>query len=195
MLSAIYPIISLIVFWLMAVFVGLLALRMIITIADPNPFGTIGKLGYQLRKHTNRFVQPAADFLFAYRIDKKYAPILTAFVTCLLAYFALQIIGNTFFIVDGLTLSIANGNAKAIIGFTLYAMLSVYILCIFLRLLSSWFVFGRKTFFGFIRRVTDPIMLPVQRLIPPVGMFDISAMIVLIVLQLIQSFVLKALVF
>ena len=156
---------------------------------------TIGKLGYQLRKHTNRFVQPAADFLFAYRIDKKYAPILTAFVTCLLAYFALQIIGNTFFIVDGLTLSIANGNAKAIIGFTLYAMLSVYILCIFLRLLSSWFVFGRKTFFGFIRRVTDPIMLPVQRLIPPVGMFDISAMIVLIVLQLIQSFVLKALVF
>lgn len=195
MLSVIYPIISAIVFWLMAIFVGVLALRMIITIADPNPFGTMGKLGYQLRKHTNRFVQPAADFLFAYRIDKKYAPILTAFVTCVLAYFALQIIGNTIFIIDGLTLSIANGNVKAIIGFTLYAALSVYILCIFLRLLSSWFVFGRRTFFGFIRRITDPIMLPVQRIIPPVGMFDISAMIVLIVLQLIQSFVLRSLVF
>jgi uncharacterized protein YggT (Ycf19 family) len=43
-------------------------------------------------------------------------------------------------------------------------------------------------------RVTDPIMLPVQKLIPPVGMFDISAMIVLIVISLLQSFVLNAFV-
>jgi YggT family protein len=195
MLSSIYPIISAIVFWLMSVFVGLLAIRMIIGFADPNPFGTVGRFGYQLRKHTNRFVQPAADFLFAYRIDKKYAPILTAIVMCVLAYFALQIVGNTFFIIDGLTRSIASGNVKAIIGIILYALLSIYILFIFIRLLSSWFVFGRKTFFGFIRRVTDPVMIPVQRLIPPIGMFDISAMIVLIVLQLIQNFVLRSLVF
>jgi uncharacterized protein YggT (Ycf19 family) len=40
-------------------------------------------------------------------------------------------------------------------------------------------------------RVTDPIMLPVQRLIPPVGMFDLSAMIVLIVIGLLQSVVLN----
>ncbi len=195
MLSSIYPIISAIVFWLMSVFVGLLAIRMIIAFADPNPFGTVGRFGYQLRKYTNRFVQPAADFLFRYRIDKKYAPILTAFVMCVLAYFALQIIGNTFFIIDGLTLGFASGNVKAIIGFILYALLSIYILFIFLRILSSWFVFGRKTFFGFVLRVTDPVMLPVQRLIPPIGMFDISAMIVLVVLQLIQSFILRSLVF
>jgi YggT family protein len=194
MLSSVYPIISAIVFWAMSVFVGLLTIRMIIAFTDPNPFGTVGRLGYQLRKHTNRFVQPAADFLFRYRIDKKYAPVLTALVMCVLAYFALQIIGSTFFIIDGLTLGIASGNAKAIIGFILYGALSVYILLIFLRILSSWFVFGRKTFFGFVRRVTDPVMLPVQRLIPPMGMFDISAMIVLIVLQLIQNVILRSLV-
>lgn len=195
MLSSIYLIISAIVFWLMSVFVGLLAIRMIIAFTDPNPFGTIGRFGYQLRKHTNRFVQPAADFLFRYRIDKKYAPLLTALVMCLLAYFSLQIIGNIFFIIDGLTLGLAAGNVKAIIGIVLYAFLSIYILFIFMRILSSWFVFGRKTFFGFVRRVTDPIMIPVQRLIPPIGMFDISAMVVLIVLQLIQNFVLRSLVF
>jgi len=50
-------------------------------------------------------------------------------------------------------------------------------------------VFNRKTFLGFVMRVTDPIILPAQRLIPPIGMFDISAMIVLIVIGLLQSVV------
>jgi YggT family protein len=195
MLSSIYPIISAIVFWAMSVFVGLLAIRMIIGFADPNPFGTVGRFGYQLRKHTNRFVQPAADFLFAYRIDKKYAPILTALVMCVLAYFSLRIVKDIFFIIERLADNIPKNNVTAVIGIVLYALLSIYILFIFLRILSSWFVFGRKTFFGFIRRVTDPIMLPVQRLIPPIGMFDISAMVVLIVLQLIQNFILRSLVF
>ncbi|MCC6328241.1 MAG: YggT family protein, partial [Acidobacteria bacterium] len=40
-------------------------------------------------------------------------------------------------------------------------------------------------------RVTDPIMLPVQRLIPPVGMFDLSGMIVLILIMFLQSIVLN----
>ena len=34
-------------------------------------------------------------------------------------------------------------------------------------------------------------MLPVQRLIPPIGMFDISAMIVLLLIGLLQSIVLN----
>jgi uncharacterized protein YggT (Ycf19 family) len=34
-------------------------------------------------------------------------------------------------------------------------------------------------------------MLPVQRLIPPIGMFDISAMIVLLLISFLQSIVLN----
>ena len=52
-------------------------------------------------------------------------------------------------------------------------------------------MFTRKTLLGFVIRVTDPIMLPVQRLIPPIGMFDISAMIVLIAIGLLQSVVIN----
>jgi uncharacterized protein YggT (Ycf19 family) len=40
-------------------------------------------------------------------------------------------------------------------------------------------------------RVTNPILLPVQKVIPPVGMFDLSAMIVLIVIMLLQAVVLN----
>jgi YggT family protein len=43
-------------------------------------------------------------------------------------------------------------------------------------------------------RVTDPILLPVQRLIPPIGMFDISAMIVLLLISFLQSIVLNVFV-
>jgi YggT family protein len=108
-----------------------------------------------------------------------------------LTYFVSSIIGNTFFVIDGLTEGIAAGNPKVFIGFVLYGLLSVLVLFIFIRFISSWFVFTRNTFFGFVKRVTDPIMLPVQRLIPPVGMFDLSGMIVLIVIMFLQTIVLN----
>jgi YggT family protein len=38
----------------------------------------------------------------------------------------------------------------------------------------------------FLLRVTDPVLLPFRRIIPPVGMFDISPIIVLFLLQLFQ---------
>jgi YggT family protein len=43
--------------------------------------------------------------------------------------------------------------------------------------------------------VTDPILLPFQRLIPPIGMFDISAMIVLLLIGFLQTIVLRAFVY
>lgn len=187
----IFPIISLIVFWLMIIFVALMVIRLIYSFADPNPFGKVGRLGYNLRRLTDRYVQPFADFLYIYRIDRKYAPILTAIIFCVLAYFALQIIGNTLYIIDGFIRYSAEGNISAIIGFVLYTLLSIYILLIFLRIISSWFVYTQRTFFGFVRRATDPVMLPVRRLIPPVGMFDLSAMLVLILLSVLQVFVLR----
>jgi YggT family protein len=192
--SLVYPIISQIVFWATIIFIAALALRMIFSYADPNPFGKVGRFAHALRKRTDRFVHPFADFLFLWRIDKKYAPLLTMLVAAVLAYAALQIIGNTLFIIDGLVKYSAEGNVQAVIGFVLYALLSIYILFIFLRILSSWFVFGKRSFFGFVRRVTDPVMIPFQKLIPTVGMFDISAMILLILLQLLQNIVLRAFV-
>jgi len=116
------------------------------------------------------------------------------FIGLVLTYFMLQIIGNTFFVIDGLTAGVATGNPKVFIGFAIYGLLSLLVLFIFIRFISSWFVFTQKTFLGFVRRVTDPILLPVQRLIPPIGMFDISAMIVLVFIGFLQSIVLRVLV-
>ncbi|HEX8368996.1 MAG TPA: YggT family protein [Pyrinomonadaceae bacterium] len=187
----IYPIISTVVLYAMLIFIAFLTLRLIFNYSDPNPFGKIGRFSYHLKKRTDRFVYPAARFLANFRLDTRLAPIVTILISAFLAYFALQIIGNAFFIIDVLKEGITNGNVKWIIGILLYAVLSVYVLLIFIRFISSWFVFTRNTFLGFVKRVTDPVLIPFQRLIPPIGMFDISAMVLLILIQLLQIMVLR----
>jgi YggT family protein len=195
MLSTIYPVIQTVVIYAMLVFVIALILRLIFNYSDPNPFGAVGRFSYNLKKATDRFVYPAARFLATFRVDTRLAPLVTIFLSLVLAYFTLQIIGNTFFIIDGLTEAILRNNAKALIGFVLYALVSIYILFIFIRFLASWFVFTRNTFLGFVRRVTDPVLLPVQRLIPPIGIFDISAMLVLLLLGFLQTIILRTFVY
>ena len=192
MLSAtVYPTVWLILWGAFLVFFSLIILRLIFNYADPNPFGKIGRFGFWIRKMTERFVYPAARFLATFRVDSRLAPLMTIFIALVLTYFASQIIGNTFFVIDGLTEGVAAGNPKMFIGFVLYGLLSVLVLFIFIRFISSWFVFTRNTFLGFVMRVTNPILLPFQKLIPPIGVFDLSAMVVLILISLLQAFVLS----
>ncbi|HVF46738.1 MAG TPA: YggT family protein, partial [Pyrinomonadaceae bacterium] len=173
------------------VFFIILLFRMVIGYADPNPFGAVGRFGFKIRKRTETWVYPAARLLANFRVDTRLAPLVTIFIGLVVTYFFTQIVGNTFFVIDGLTAGVITGNPKMFIGFILYGVLSVLVLFIFIRFLASWFVFTRRTLLAFVMRVTDPIMLPVQRLIPPIGMFDISAMLVLIVIGLLQSVVLN----
>jgi YggT family protein len=189
--TTVYPIVSMILWGLFLVFLTFMVLRLIFNYADPNPFGTVGRFGFKIRKLTEKWVYPAARFLANFRVDTRLAPLVTLFIGLVFTYFASQIIGNAFFVIDGLSAGVSSGNPKMFIGFVLYGLLSLLVLFIFIRFISQWFVFTRKTFLGFVMKVTDPIMLPVQRLIPPIGMFDISAMIVLILIGLLQSVVLN----
>ena len=187
----VYPIVWMILWGVFLIFLTFMVLRLVFNYADPNPFGTVGRFGFKIRKLTEKWVYPAARFLANFKVDTRLAPLVTLFIGLVFTYFASQIIGNTFFVIDGLSLGISSGNPKMFIGFVLYGLLSLLILFIFVRFISQWFVFSRKTFLGFVMKVTDPILLPVQKLIPPIGMFDISAMIVLIVIGLLQSVVLN----
>ena len=189
--ATVYPIVWMILWGAFLVFLAFMVLRLIFNYADPNPFGAVGRFGFKIRKLTEKWVYPASRFLANFRVDTRLAPLVTLFIGLVFTYFASNIIGNAFFVIDGLSQGVTTGNPKMFIGFVLYGILSILILFIFIRFLSQWFVFTRKTFLGFVMRVTDPIMLPVQKIIPPIGMFDISAMIVLIVIGLLQAVVLN----
>lgn len=190
----VYPIVWMILWGAFLVFLAFMILRLIFNYSDPNPFGAVGRFGFKIRKLTEKWVYPASRFLSTFRVDTRLAPLVTLFIGLVFTYFASGIIRDTFFVIDGLTAGVITGNPKMFVGFVIYGLLSVLILFIFIRFLSQWFVFTRKTFLGFVMKVTNPIMLPVQRLIPPIGMFDISAMLVLLLISFLQSIVLNVFV-
>ena len=193
--SQVYPWVTLVLWTVFLLFLAILLLRLFFNYADPNPFGAVGRFGFKVRKLTEKWVYPAARFLATFRVDTRLAPIITILIALVFTYFLWQIIGNTLFVIDGLTAGVVGGNPKVFVGFVLYGLLSVLVLFIFIRFISSWFVFHRNTFLGFVMKVTNPIMIPFQKLIPPIGMFDISAMVVLLLISFLQVLVLRIFVY
>jgi YggT family protein len=61
-------------------------------------------------------------------------------------------------------------------------------LAILARVLLSWIrVSPYHPAVEFLYRITEPILAPLRRAIPPIGMVDISPVIALILLQVIQQ--------
>jgi len=72
-------------------------------------------------------------------------------------------------------------------------LLQLYLLCLFIRIILSWFPMspwgsGAKVARVF-ERITDPVLVPLRRLIPPLriggGAIDLSPLIVLVVLEIV----------
>ncbi len=67
----------------------------------------------------------------------------------------------------------------------LATVLSLYSFVILARLLLSWvpdMVDPYHPAVQFLHQITDPVLEPARRLIPPIGMIDISATVVLLVI-------------
>lgn len=70
-----------------------------------------------------------------------------------------------------------------IISDLLSILLRIYAYLIIIRAFSTWFPqFRNHEIIQTLYKITDPIMKPASKYIPPIGMIDISAMIVVIVL-------------
>jgi YggT family protein len=66
-----------------------------------------------------------------------------------------------------------------------FTLLSLAILA---RVLLSWVrVSPYHPAVEFLYRITEPILAPLRRIIPPVGMVDISPIIAMLLLQIIQQ--------
>ena len=60
----------------------------------------------------------------------------------------------------------------------------VLIIAVLVRSLFSWFPIDTRNnqLYQFLYTITEPLLEPVRRVMPRVGMFDFSAMVVLLVL-------------
>jgi YggT family protein len=164
-------------------FVVLLLLRWLATYADLNPFGW---LAINVRRSTDPFVQPVRRGLVRAGLDAKLAPLVTALIAILLGYIAVQLVSAVLFTLAGTVDSLQRGAIVRLIGYVLYGLLAVFSLLIFMRIVFSWGVSSVNSLMRFLIRVTEPVMGPFRRIIPPLGMFDISPIVVLLLIQLFQ---------
>ena len=70
------------------------------------------------------------------------------------------------------------------------ALLITYILILFGRMIFSWLPptsGGTATVARLLYDLTEPVLAPVRRVIPPVGMFDLSFTVVVIVLLIVYQ--------
>lgn len=70
------------------------------------------------------------------------------------------------------------------------ALLQVYFVVLIARIILSWFPqrpgSALSSITSVIFSVTEPVLGPLRRVIPPLGMFDLSPLIVFIGLQILQ---------
>jgi YggT family protein len=68
-------------------------------------------------------------------------------------------------------------------------LLSIYTFCVFGRILLSWFPISPgspvATISGVLYSITEPVLGPIRRVLPSIGMFDLSPMIVIFAINLV----------
>jgi YggT family protein len=83
-----------------------------------------------------------------------------------------------------------HGNFLSVLG-------SVYLLILILRAVMSWFPYSSNSPIEPVRRLvftlTEPVLAPFRRIIPPVGMLDLSFLVAFIVVSVIVTQVLARL--
>ncbi|MEM7326701.1 MAG: YggT family protein [Actinomycetota bacterium] len=70
----------------------------------------------------------------------------------------------------------------------LITLLNLYTFVLLARAISSWFPIGFDSPFrpvvDFLYRVTEPVLAPIRRLLPPLGGFDLSFLVVIFGIRL-----------
>lgn len=164
--------------------VALMLLRTLVNYADLNPFSWPART---IRSLTDPLVYPVRRGIVRAGLDAKLAPLITILIAILLGYIAVRLVGAVTFTLNGIVKSLQQGTIVRLVGYLLYGLLAIYSLLIFMRIVFSWGSSSVNPVMRFLFRVTEPVLGPFRRLIPPLGMFDISPIVVLILIQLFQE--------
>lgn len=78
--------------------------------------------------------------------------------------------------------------------FLLDKIVGLYVIIIFIRALLSWFPGMRYKHYGFVRwleKITDPVLVPFQKLLPPgkTGGLDLSPLLAILAIRIVWSII------
>ena len=165
----------------------LILLRSLFKYLDRNPFNwsvrTVGRL-------TDPVIHPVRRLLIGFRIEPRVAPFIAVVLIMVFGYFTFMLAENILNTVAGILFALSRpwvGAPAAITGYVLFGFLGFYTLMIFLRLLFSYLTTGYPSrWVRFLFRSTEPLLAPLRRMIPTVGMFDVSPIVGFVILYLLQ---------
>lgn len=163
----------------------LMLLRMLLNYMDVNPFTWHAMT---VRRLSDPFLNPVRRAMMGFGFQPNLAPLVVILIAILLGWFALQLTQSILETAAGIVVSIDQQRFIALIGFIIYGALSVYELLIFIRIIFSWgMVSYSNRLMRFLVRATDPLLVPLRRIIPPLGMMDISPIVAFILIWLFKQ--------
>lgn len=173
------------------VIIALMVARLILNKADLNPFS---RPVIMVRRWTDPLVNPVRRIVVQMGFSPNVAPLVVILFALVLGYFASEFINAFLGTVLGLVISAQRGAPISFLGYLLYGFLVGYMLLIFARIVFSWVANPHSRVLHFLIHVTEPVLAPFRRVIPPVGMMDISPMIVMFLLDLLRRAVAATLI-
>jgi YggT family protein len=82
------------------------------------------------------------------------------------------------------------------VGGVLCALVTTYMVVLIVRAIMSWFPIRPGTPVASIYRVlldlTEPVLAPMRRMIPPAGMFDLSFLVLFLIITVVRQVVCSA---
>ncbi len=190
-MSIIQPLILFIRWGVTAIIVAgivLILLRSLFNYMDVNPFKWSART---IRRITDPVLIPVRAMLMGFRLDPKVAPFIAIIFIIVFGYLVLLVSESILNTIGGIIFATTSGRIGApvaIIGYLLYGFLGLYTLAILVRIVFSWIGASyANRLMRFLVRATEPLLGPLRRTIPPVGMFDISPIVAFLILWICQS--------
>jgi len=163
---------------MLVVGVALVALRAIFDYMEANPFTWHYR---HVRRATEPVLLTARAILRGFRLDPRVAPLIVVIMLIALWLVLAQTTSNVLNMIAGVLFAIASHKPNmvtGIIGYLLFGLLGLYTVAILVRILFSWVGASyANRFFRFTVRITEPLLALVRRMVPTVGMFDVSPLI------------------
>jgi YggT family protein len=170
--------------------IGLILLRSLFKYIDKNPFTWSA---ITVKRLTDPVILPVRRLLIAMRIDPIAAPLIAIIVFMLVGVFVVQVSSGLLNTIAGFLYAGTSGKenpSMAIVGYLLYALIGLYELMIFARIIGSWFSFSYgNPWMRFLIQTTEPLLAPLRRIVPTAGMFDISPLVAFLICWLLQMVV------
>ena len=153
----------------------LMIIRLIVDGMDLNPFAWASRTIHRL---TDALVIPVRGGLRNVGADPKFAPLVVILVAIVLGFFFAWLAQTILFTIVGVIDSTQRGAIITLVGFIVYGLLSIYLILISMRVVFGWAQLSYSNrVMRFLINATEPLLGPLRRMIPPLGMFDLSPLV------------------